>query len=190
MIERIVLDLDDTLNSCSMYILQFLGCDVGPFDYHKFPTEVGYNLVDAWAKLNNREPVPGPVFWEWISRKAWEQMPMSHEFWLLDAAAEMVGAENVIVGTSPTKSADCLFGKYQWIINNLPKQFHRQYAVTPRKHWMAQPGVLLIDDCDENVRKWRKYGGKAIIVPRPWNSLHYLSGNTGVFLRSALKDLQ
>ncbi len=178
-IDRIVIDLDDTLNSCTMFLLHTLGCGVGPFDYNRYPVEVGYDMIAAWAKLCGREPVDVSVFWEWVSRRTWERMPKSRQFWLLDTAAAMVGRENVLIATSPTKSADCHFAKYQWIQEHIPDWCKRQYDITPRKHWLSQPGVLLIDDCDQNVETWRnppkdRPGGEAILVPRPWNSLSEL----------------
>ncbi|GAG17915.1 unnamed protein product, partial [marine sediment metagenome] len=164
------LDLDDVLNSCTMYLLHVLGCDVGPFDYDKFP-DVGYDMVGAWATLTSRPKVDVGVFWEWISRRIWEDMPTSEQFWLLHTAEKLVGQENVLIATSPTKSPDCLFGKYQWIERHTPDWCHRQYSITPRKSWLAQPGVLLIDDCDANCNAFRDGGGDAILVPRPWNTL-------------------
>ena len=197
-IERIVLDLDDTLNSCTMHLLHTLGCEVGPFDYRKYPHEVGYDMIGAWALLTGRKKVSVPCFWEWISRRAWEKMPRSGQFWLLDAAAERVGRENVLIATVPTKSADCLFGKYQWIEEHLPDWCQRQYSVTPRKHWLSEPGVLLIDDSGSNVKKWLepfpgKPGGKSILVPRPWNDMWEIgqdNGATSVYLAQQLDALE
>lgn len=171
-IDCIVLDLDDTLNSLTMHILNRLGCPVGPFEYDKFPAECGYDIIAAWAKLSGREKVPVPMFWEWISRRMWEEAPRSHQFWLIDHCASLVGHENVLIATSPTKSADCHFAKYHWMIRNLPEWLQRQYSITPRKHRLAQPGVLLIDDCDHNVNKFQKKGGAGIVVPRPWNEFY------------------
>jgi 5'(3')-deoxyribonucleotidase len=192
-INRIVLDLDDVLNSCTMHLLHTLGCGVGPFDYHRYPVEVGYDMVGAWAKLSNRDVVTVPVFWEWISRRTWEMMPKSDQFWLLDAAADLVGRENVLIATAPTKSPDCLFGKYQWIEQHVPSWCKRQYSVTPRKEWLAQPGYLLIDDCDKNVESFinppdGRPGGDAILCPRPWNSKHELFLNVNEYLSRELGD--
>jgi len=169
LINRIVLDLDDTINSLTMHILNRLGCDVGPFEYDKFPTNFGYDIIGAWSYLTGREKVDVGTFWEWIGRKMWAEAPRSHQFWLVDHAATLVGRENVLIATSPTKSADCLFGKYQWIEANLPQWIHRQYSVTPRKSWLAQPGVLLLDDCEKNIDDFTMAGGDGILVPRPWN---------------------
>jgi len=35
----------------------------------------------------------------------------------------------------------------------------------------AQPGHLLVDDYEENVREFRESDGDAILVPTPWNTL-------------------
>lgn len=183
-IDRIVLDLDDTLNSCTMHILNRLGCGVGPQDYHLFPQECGYDIIGAWAKLCGRDKVDVPMFWEWVSRRTWESMPRSPQFWILDAAADLVGKENVLIATVPTKSADCHYAKYQWIDKQLPDWCLRQYSITPRKHKLSMPGVLLIDDCDHNMVDWRepgegREGGQAILMPRPWNALADIGSSSG-----------
>ena len=113
-------------------------------------------------------------------------MPKSDQFWLLYAAENLVGRDNVLIATSPTKSPDCLFGKYQWLMKHTPKWCHRQYSITPRKSWLAQPGVLLIDDCDANCDAFRSGGGDAILLPRPWNTLKELSGNVDDYLHEQL----
>ena len=42
----------------------------------------------------------------------------------------------------------------------------------PIKASVCQSKTLLIDDSDKNVDSFRKCGGHAVLVPRPWNSLH------------------
>lgn len=192
MIKRIILDLDDVLNSCTMYILHVLGCGVGPFDYHKYPIEVGYDMVGAWARLTGRPRVSLAMFWEWVARKHWEDMPVSDQFWVIDIAADLVGRENVLIASSPTKSPDCLYGKYQWMDQHLPDWMHRQYEIGPRKHWLSQPDTLLIDDCDENCNKFRDPGGgfpggEAILLPRPWNSNKDYSSHCSQYLAEQLE---
>jgi len=185
-INRIVLDLDDTLNSFTMHLLDRLGCGVGPFEYHKFPTECGYDIIGAWSTLTGRPRVEVPMFWEWVTQRMWADAPRSNQFWLLEAAADFVGAENVLIATVPTKSAGCLAGKYQWIEEHLPDWAQRQYSITPRKHWNAQPGTLLIDDSHSNCDKFVKCGGHSLIVPRPWNWAH--KSHTSIYLSSTLGE--
>ena len=65
-------------------------------------------------------------------------------------------------------------GKIQWMQDNLPEWIQEQYSITPIKHAYAHRDVLLIDDMPENVDKFRDKGGKAILVPRPWNRNYHL----------------
>jgi hypothetical protein len=171
-INTIVLDLDDTLNAFTMFVLGNLGCGVGPYDYEEFP-DVGFDLRKAWWHLQGRcKPYPKlGEFWEWVTEDMWATCPISPQFWLLGWSAAVVGRENVIIATCPTKSRECVAGKYTWIERYLPEWAQRQYAITPRKHFFAQPGALLIDDHDKNIKEFRAAGGEAIVVPRPWNSM-------------------
>lgn len=172
MIDNIVLDLDDTLNSLTMHLLGQLGSDVLPYDYDRYPVNCGYGIIDAWSELTNMPKPSVPEFWEMVDRGMWACAPKSKQFWLLDTCARLVGRDNVIIATVPTKSADCLAGKHDWIMRHLPLWCQRQYNITPRKHKLARPGTLLIDDSDSNCEKFESNDGEAIICPRPWNSKH------------------
>jgi hypothetical protein len=172
-IDTIVLDLDDTLNSLTMFVLGHLGCDVLPYDYDLFP-KVGYDMIAAWSELTDLPKPSVPDFWERVTEDIWACAPRSSQFWLLEWAAAVVGRKNVIIATVPTKSGDCLSGKHTWIERHLPVWAQRQYAATPRKHFLAHERALLVDDSDSNVLEFETYknrGGNAILVPRPWNSL-------------------
>lgn len=188
-INRIAIDLDDTISAFTLHVLQRLGCPVGPLDFDKYPIEYGFDIIGAWAEFTGNDRPPVPMWWEWVSRRTWEEAPKSNEFWLLDRAAEIVGRENVLIATSPVKSADCHYAKYQWIVNNCPEWIHRQYAITPRKKWLAQPGTLLIDDSDKNIEDFDSLGGKGLLVPRPWNKLHALSNRASEYLSVELERL-
>jgi hypothetical protein len=74
-------------------------------------------------------------------------------------------------------------GKKQWIRRYLPEEMWNNYLIGPPKHLCASPDALLIDDVEENVDKFRAYGGRAVLFPRPWNRLRlkesgeYVLGN-------------
>jgi hypothetical protein len=176
LIRNIFLDLDDTLNSLTLHILGTVcGLDIGTYDYDRFPTDVGYDIIAAYDRLKAPHFPTYTVeqFWENVPRIAWSHTPRAREFdFLLDNALDLVGRENICLLTSPTKDPESLAGKLEWIHLNLPSWMHRQYLVGPRKHFCARPDSLLIDDSDDNVKKFREHGGNAILVPRPWNSLH------------------
>jgi 5'(3')-deoxyribonucleotidase len=89
----------------------------------------------------------------------------------LHLAARLVGQENVCIATSPTKCPESLAGKLDWIHRVMPPWMHRQYAITPRKHLLARPDALLIDDVEANIERFEAGGGRGVLVPRPWNRL-------------------
>lgn len=177
MITEIYLDLDDVLNRLSMYILHSVGLDINYNSYDEYPTEFGYNILEAAKYLASGEWQPElGTFWDMIPQKVWRECPKSELFdYLIPTCVSLVGEDNVFIASSPTKDPDCLAGKLEWIHNNLPTFLHRQYFITPRKIQLAHPRALLIDDSDSNVAGFRDRGGSAITVPRPWNTYNTLT---------------
>jgi len=170
MIGRIFLDLDDVCNTLAPFVLHSVGCDIGPSDYARYPREHGFNISDAANAMLGEPRYTPATFWASMPRSIWAEVPESPFFlWLLEACAEAVGRENICIATSPTKCPESLAGKLEWIHDHFPSWMHRQYAITPRKHLFARPDSLLIDDYEENVRRFEAHGGHAILVPRPWN---------------------
>lgn len=172
-VRQIFLDMDDVLNTCTMYGLQYVGCPVSATDYSKFDPAWGYDIVKAANHLHPDHQFTEDEFWPLIDRNFWATIPKSQECqWLLDVSAAIVGENNVCILSSSTRDGSCLAGKLDWIQSELPRWMHRQYLLGPRKQFCAAPDALLIDDRDYNVDTFRAAGGRAILVPRPWNSLH------------------
>jgi len=187
-ITRIILDVDDTLNSLTFPILRHFGCDVGPFEYDKFPTQVGYDVVTACELLGGTVPHISnpdwdgydedtefiqdiPAFWDEVTNAdLWRSVPKSPQCdGLLERSGDIVGRENVYIATSPTKDPQSHADKLLWIWDNLPTWIHRQYFITPRKWILGKPGVILFDDHLENCENFIEETGQALLVPRPWN---------------------
>jgi hypothetical protein len=171
-ISEVFLDLDDTLNLFTPAAMKFVGCPVNVFDYKGNPENRGnYDLI---SRVNfhraEDEQFELKQFWNSIPRDFWATTPKSPDFdRIIDWCERLVGPENVIILTSPTKDPDCLAGKLEWIHTFLPAHYHRQYIVTPRKQYNAAPGRLIIDDAEVNLAAWKAKGGSAIRVPKPWN---------------------
>ena len=173
-IKRILLDIDDVCNYCTKYALQWLGV---PFDYdhfyEKYPTDFGYDIVSSANMILGHRRFTEDSFWWIIPRQFWASAPISAEFHYLFARCEdLVGREGICFLTGPTKDPDSLAGKLEWIQRVAPPWMHRQYLVGPPKQFCAHPEALLIDDSDANVDRFRDWGGNAILVPRPWNTLN------------------
>jgi hypothetical protein len=170
MIRRIFLDLDDVCNTLAPFVLHSVGCNIGPNDYGRYPREHGFNLSDAANEMLGELRYTAAALWASIPRAVWVRVPESPFFpWLLETCAEAVGRENICIATSPTKCPESLAGKLEWIHDHFPQWMHRQYAITPRKHLLARPDSLLIDDYGENADRFTAHGGHPILVPRPWN---------------------
>lgn len=189
MIKEIYVDLDDVLNRLSMYILHSVGLDIDYNSYDEYPTEWGYNILEAAKSLAGGDWRPElGTFWDMIPQKVWRECPKSELCdWLVPMCVSLVGEKNVYIASSPTKDPDCLAGKLEWIHENLPPFLHRQYFITPRKAQLSHPGALLIDDSDSNVLDWRARDGSAITVPRPWNSRNGLTNRAQEHIHKSLE---
>jgi 5'(3')-deoxyribonucleotidase len=121
-----------------------------------------------------------------LFRVSWDEFfrPMSEDWWAnLDwtpdgeAILKMVEErfDQVVIVTSPIMTTGCHEGKLRWMRRHLPKKYSRgsgHIFATP-KHLMSNPSHVLIDDRDENVDRFRAYGGGvAVEVPRISNRQH------------------
>ena len=103
---------------------------------------------------------------------------MGHGFWAyvewtlvgkeLLAGLERLFHGEVVLMTSPCDTEGSVSGKVEWIRRELPA-YSRRFFVGPCKHAAAGPGKVLIDDHDANVDMFKSHGGRAVLVPRPWN---------------------
>lgn len=174
MIERVFLDIDDVCNRFTMNALWHVGCRVDPAHYADYPRPGDYDIMRCanqlfgYRRFKNKQK-----FWDLLPRVFWATIPPSDEMgMLLEFCEALVGKSNICLLSVPTIDPNCLAGKLDWIHTFMPKWLHRQYYIGPRKHFCAHPRALLIDDSDHNVDSFRALGGQAILVPRPWNSLH------------------
>lgn len=175
-LKRIILDLDDVLNSLTLHLMKTVfHVDVDVYDYLAFPVEAGYDIIKAVSIMKGEPPIGLSDFWEAVPREAWQNAPKSLECnWLIETCAQLVGRDEVYIATSPTKDPESHAAKVIWIRENLPEWLHRQYFITPRKWLLARPDTLLLDDAAHNCQAFRDEGGEAINVPRPWNPMYLM----------------
>jgi len=169
---EVFLDLDDTLNKFSAPAMKLVGCPVDVDTYIGEPQFRGdYDLLKRVNSYRPGREFTLQEFWNSIPRAFWANTPKDPDFDnILNACESLVGRENVIILTAPTKDPDCLAGKLEWIHQYLPSWLHRQYIVTPRKMYNSAPGRLMVDDSDSNLKAWTDRGGTRLRVPRPWNA--------------------
>ncbi len=173
-----------------MQALHEVGCPVNPtgMGHNDFNPEWGWDIVKAANELHPTASFSPDQFWQSFDRDFWAELPISDEFEdLLSRSESLVGADSVAFLTAPTLDSDCAAGKMDWIYRNAPHRFHRQFIITPLKHFCARPDALLIDDRDDNVEMFAKSGGNAILVPRPWNKNHGI--DTGAHISRILNEI-
>lgn len=74
-----------------------------------------------------------------------------------------------LIATANPMHAGLLAGKVGWL-NHYVGPGH--VMIGDSKHLLASEGRILIDDNDDNVRRFRDHGGSAVTFPQPWNVLH------------------
>lgn len=127
-----------------------------------------------------------PGFWQTLKPCSWAQT-------LVDICRQVAP---ITIATSPTLDPFSACGKLKWLQNFFGPDF-RDYVITPKKHLLARPGVLLIDDCDANCEafEYNTAGGDALLFPRPWNRFHsvdvdeWLDGLPGVLEERMVSEL-
>lgn len=103
------------------------------------------------------------------------------------AFAEGIGETAIL--TAPSLGNNCIPGKIAWVQREYP-QFSRRIAFSGEKGLFASPRHILIDDKDSNILEFNRMGGKGLLVPRPWNSLHSRSGEVMGVLREQMDLLR
>lgn len=115
-----------------------------------------------WATINRQ----GIDWWAHL-----EPLPWWRDLLAIVEAAEV---ETSIL-TAPGRCDHALTGKGRWLNQHLPT-YRGRLHMTKEKHLLAGPDRLLIDDSDENCRRFIEAGGAAIVYPQPWNSAHLYAG--------------
>lgn len=107
------------------------------------------------------EPLSLPTFWSGLD-------PLSDGLALFRCVETALGHARLGLLSSGLCPGSC-DGKRAWIGQHLPGYEPRAIFGTV-KELLAAPCKLLVDDHDANVDAFRAAGGKAVLVPRPWNA--------------------
>jgi 5'(3')-deoxyribonucleotidase len=145
-------------------------------------------FIDRYDRLYEGRKRPWR-FWEQLSMtdfQFWSQLE-DREFWaglpwtgdgreIYSALCDLFGESNIWLLTAPIPDPECYAGKFEWVRRHLPNMKDR-LITTGHKRLLARPDRLLVDDSDDHTVQWSIAGGRAVRIPRPWNSLHALAGS-------------
>lgn len=173
---RIFIDMDGVL--CDFYggvwDLYVSGAFGAPAEAHAGHTAWPYRCRRGDWDFYEQEPMN-------LTSGAVAKLMTAHFYanlnWLPDGrdivkqAEALAGADHVYLLTAPWDTPGCEDGKKDWIERHLPNYKRRCLIGTP-KEAAAAPGHYLLDDAWKNCDKFNTHGGRGVIVPRPWNTLH------------------
>lgn len=120
-------------------------------DWHAMPRVLGITDAELWDAVDGA----GEGFWLNLPMLPW-------------AAGLLNMFPDAVVLTAPTPHPSSAAGKHRWC------QLHsRKCVITTEKHLLANSKALLIDDNEENIRRFVNAGGQGLLWPAPWNRSQY-----------------
>ena len=134
-----------------------------------FPLQLGFK--ETWC----------PTFWQPLGTKEFwrDLLPLDDGMELFHRVEAAVGKDRLCI-LSSGQSPGSPDGKREWLEKWLPG-YAKTAIFAHAKHLVAAPDKVLVDDYDGNVDKFVAAGGRACLVPRPWNTKRHLSCPQGRF---------
>jgi len=120
----------------------------------------------------------------------WQNLEWMHDGGdILEIIRDKFNADQIYLLTTPMPNVESATGRWSWIREQLPEFYKRTIITQAPKHLLARPDTLLIDDKDENVDGFREAGGKALLIPRPWNRAHFQADRTVEVVKEFLERI-
>jgi 5'(3')-deoxyribonucleotidase len=142
------------------------------------------NFVKASQQLFSMPIVEETTYDHWVnwgisSNEFWHKVNTSKTFWEdiepFDDFRQIVQLvesydPNYKFLSSPSNSPNCYSGKYRWVDSHFGFiKTSKRLILASDKSDCASEFRLLIDDNDNNVRKWIDAGGLGFLWPQPYN---------------------
>jgi len=177
MIKTVFLDIDGVLANFRKGIHDAFN---KPYDY--------LTLSKKWKFWDDWPDVTFEMVNAACNIKFWAGLEWIHDGKdILMAIRKIFNSEDIYLLTTPMPNIESSLGKEIWIDAWLPEYVKRTIITRTSKHLLARPDTLLIDDKNENVDGFRKVGGKAVLINRPWNAGHKRANHTVEDLKNELK---
>lgn len=194
---RILLDLDCTLTdwvpvACAAHGLTW--------EEVRAVAQPGvYGLHRPIGKLTRGRPLTVEEFWAPIHARPTFWLDLEPTPWCRDLFELVRGmTDDWAIVTSPSECPDCVGLKRRWAARHLCPEAASwgRFVPTAAKYLLAGPGTILIDDSQDNCRRFvmcprRKEptGGCAVLVPAHHNDLHFKVGQELDHVLTGLRDL-
>lgn len=140
--------------------------------------EVEKNLPPGTWSMESACGVTEGEFWATINKipDFWESLDvLPHAKGIIKACEKHY--KEIMLLTKPPQAAHAYAGKAAWVKKHFPKYF-RRLLVGPKKHLLAHPEAVLVDDYEQNCYEFEGNGGHTVLVPSRGNKLHGLVEQT------------
>jgi hypothetical protein len=132
-------------------------------------------LVDIGFKGRENE------FWEPLGREFWSGLPLLEDgVKFLSKVETLIPSKRIAFLSSPCATDGCCDGKRDWVRKHFP-EYSRRLLLGSAKEVCANRHSILIDDHDNNCDQFEMFGGRAFLLPRPWNRGRHFVTEDGRF---------
>jgi hypothetical protein len=171
----ILLDMDGVLANFSLAASLVHGQGKARPTHWNWYEDWGITGKEFWAPIHE---LGGGFYKRWV-----QPYP-----WAVDVLRLVADADDFIIYSAPSSSEYGYSGKKAWIDKYLQPYHDKpiKIHVGSDKWLMAGKDRLLIDDYDENIKKFREHGGHTVTFPQPWNSQKEVEPGDLTYLRSFL----
>ena len=188
MINTVYCDLDDVLADFMKGLHKALHI---LYDYENYPYKKGdWNILGYQIKSDDGSLVSFDQCNDCCTTSFWQDLEWMHDGHdIFRAIFDKFSTNQIYLLTTPMPNLESASGKMIWVYENLPVHLKHTIITQAPKHLLARPDTLLIDDKDENVDDFREAGGKALLVPRPWNRAHLQADRTVKVVKEFLERI-
>lgn len=167
---KYLLDMDGVIADFVGGVGRLYDTDLNHMDDWGIEEFLGVSEKEMWIRID----IEGPEFWATLPEYPWT-----------NDLIRLLGPDNLVISTAPSRSADSLKGKAEWLQEMFGYKFNR-YMFGRHKHLLAGSGLTLIDDKDANVEAFRAHGGRAVLFPQKWNKNEEFVSNRVGYVAQAL----
>lgn len=161
-----------------------------PYSYVDYPYKKGKWSMLTDIKVFDDIPVTFEECNDCCTATFWRRLEWMYDGLDIFTAVFNRFADDIYLLTTPMPNMGSWLGKAQWVNDKISVFNERLIISTAPKALLATPNTLLIDDKDENIEEFTAAGGQGILVPRPWNKRHRLSGETLYVVTTELGDMR
>jgi 5'(3')-deoxyribonucleotidase len=130
------------------------------------------NDPKVWAKISKA----GEEFWSTM-----KFMPDGEKLW------NAIKKYDPTILSSPTRHPSSIEGKKKWLKKHLPGV---PYIIESKKEKYAEPGAILIDDREKNIKKWEDAGGIGILHKDAESTIRKLNKILGKEKEATIKTVE